>query len=64
MSFRTSPVVAEGEWQLRLEVQDAVCVLTLDRPDKLNAWSWLRRDFVMPEFTPVAEQLSGVLRRP
>jgi hypothetical protein len=24
--------------------------------------NWLRRDFVMPEFTPVAEQLSQVLR--
>jgi NAD(P)-dependent dehydrogenase (short-subunit alcohol dehydrogenase family) len=26
--------------------------------------NWLRRDFVMPEFTPVADQLSAVLRRP
>jgi NAD(P)-dependent dehydrogenase (short-subunit alcohol dehydrogenase family) len=25
--------------------------------------NWLRRDFVMPEFTPVSEQLAGVLRR-
>jgi NAD(P)-dependent dehydrogenase (short-subunit alcohol dehydrogenase family) len=25
--------------------------------------NWLRRDFVMPEFTRVAEQLAGVLRR-
>ena len=24
--------------------------------------NWLRRDFVMPEFTPVADQLSQVLR--
>ena len=24
--------------------------------------NWLRRDFVMPEFTPVGEQLSAVLR--
>ena len=24
--------------------------------------NWLRRDFVMPEFTPVGEQLSQVLR--
>jgi hypothetical protein len=24
--------------------------------------NWLRRDFVMPEFTPVSEQLSQVLR--
>jgi enoyl-CoA hydratase/carnithine racemase len=40
MPFRTSPVVAEEEWQLRLEVEDGVGILTLDRPDKLNAWSW------------------------
>jgi enoyl-CoA hydratase len=41
MSFRTSPVVAEEDWQLRLEVgDDGIGVLTLDRPDKLNAWSW------------------------
>jgi enoyl-CoA hydratase len=40
MAFRTSPVVAEDEWQLRLEVGDGIGVLTLDRPDKLNAWSW------------------------
>jgi NAD(P)-dependent dehydrogenase (short-subunit alcohol dehydrogenase family) len=26
--------------------------------------NWLRRDFVMPEFTPVDEQLSAVLRPP
>jgi NAD(P)-dependent dehydrogenase (short-subunit alcohol dehydrogenase family) len=26
--------------------------------------NWLRRDFVMPEFTPVADQLAAVLRRP
>ena len=40
MPFRTSPVVAEDEWQLRLEVENGIGVLTLDRPDKLNAWSW------------------------
>jgi enoyl-CoA hydratase len=41
MPFRTSPVVAEEDWQLRLEVgDDGIGVLTLDRPDKLNAWSW------------------------
>jgi enoyl-CoA hydratase/carnithine racemase len=40
MAFRTSPVVAEDEWQLRLEVGDGIGVLTLDRPEKLNAWSW------------------------
>jgi enoyl-CoA hydratase/carnithine racemase len=41
VAFRTSPVVAEDEWLLRLEVgDDGVAVLTLDHPDKLNAWSW------------------------
>ena len=41
MPFRTSPVVAEDEWQLRLDVEDdGVAILTLDRPEKLNAWSW------------------------
>jgi enoyl-CoA hydratase/carnithine racemase len=40
MAFRTSPVVAEDEWQLRLDVDGGIGVLTLDRPDKLNAWSW------------------------
>src|SRR5579872_2362688 len=38
--FRTSPVVAEDEWHLDLKVEDHVAVLTLNRPDKLNAWSW------------------------
>jgi enoyl-CoA hydratase/carnithine racemase len=38
--FRTSPVVAEDEWQLDLDVVDHVAVLTLNNPDKLNAWSW------------------------
>ena len=38
--FRTSPVVAEDEWHLDLEVDGDVAVLTLNRPDKLNAWSW------------------------
>jgi NAD(P)-dependent dehydrogenase (short-subunit alcohol dehydrogenase family) len=28
----------------------------------VDGGNWLRRDFVMPEFTPVAEQLSAVLR--
>src|SRR3954453_6175633 len=40
MPFRTSPVVAEDEWELRLEVTDGIAILTLDKPDKLNAWSW------------------------
>jgi enoyl-CoA hydratase/carnithine racemase len=38
--FRTSPVVAEDEWELRLEIVDGIAILTLDKPDKLNAWSW------------------------
>jgi enoyl-CoA hydratase/carnithine racemase len=40
MPFRTSPVVAEDEWLLRLDVAEGIATLTLDRPDKLNAWSW------------------------
>jgi enoyl-CoA hydratase len=38
--FRTSPVVAEDEWTLDLEVEDHIAILTLNNPDKLNAWSW------------------------
>jgi len=30
----------------------------------VDGGNWLRRDFVMPEFTPVAQQLSSVLQRP
>ncbi|HMK98914.1 MAG TPA: enoyl-CoA hydratase/isomerase family protein [Acidimicrobiales bacterium] len=40
MPFSTSPVVAEKDWMLRLEVEDHVAVLSLDNPGKLNAWSW------------------------
>jgi enoyl-CoA hydratase/carnithine racemase len=40
MPFRTSPVVAEDEWELRLDIIDGIAVLTLDKPDKLNVWSW------------------------
>jgi len=34
------PVDAEPDWMLRLSVDDGIATLTLDRPDKLNAWSW------------------------
>lgn len=33
-------MVAEDEWQLDLTVEDHIAVLTLNHPDKLNAWSW------------------------
>ncbi|MFJ6569652.1 enoyl-CoA hydratase/isomerase family protein [Streptomyces sp. NPDC091292] len=37
----TSTDIAEGEERLRLDVgADGLAVLTLCRPDKLNAWSW------------------------
>jgi enoyl-CoA hydratase/carnithine racemase len=42
--FRTEPLLAEEDWQLRLDLGDVgdtgVAVLVLDRPDRLNAWSW------------------------
>ena len=34
------PVEAEPDWMLKLSVDDGIATLTLDRPDKLNAWSW------------------------
>jgi len=37
---RMEPVDAESDWMLRLSVDDGIATLTLDRPDKLNAWSW------------------------
>ncbi len=40
MAFRTSPVVAEDEWLLDLQVEGDVALLTLNNPEKLNAWSW------------------------
>ena len=30
--------------------------------DTVDGGNWLRRDFVMPEFTPVSEQLQAALR--
>ena len=39
--FRTEPMLDEKDWQLRLEVGEAgVATLVLDRPERLNAWSW------------------------
>jgi len=39
--FRTEPLLEEKDWQLRLEVGDeGVATLVLDRPERLNAWSW------------------------
>lgn len=40
--FRTEPVLPEHGWQLRLEPGEGegVATLVLDRPEKLNAWSW------------------------
>jgi enoyl-CoA hydratase len=43
MPIRTDPVLAEDEWQLRLEPPtdgSGIGTLTLDHPEKLNAWSW------------------------
>ena len=37
---RMEPVEPESDWMLRLSVDDGIATLTLDRPDKLNAWSW------------------------
>jgi enoyl-CoA hydratase/carnithine racemase len=37
---RMEPVEPENDWMLRLSVDDGIATLTLDRPDKLNAWSW------------------------
>ncbi|WP_199550664.1 enoyl-CoA hydratase/isomerase family protein [Streptomyces sp. N35] len=36
----TSTEIAEGEERLRLDIEDGLGILTLCRPDKLNAWSW------------------------
>src|SRR6059058_4665092 len=37
---RMEPAEPESDWMLRLSVDDGIATLTLDRPDKLNAWSW------------------------
>jgi enoyl-CoA hydratase len=38
--LRTEPRVDEPDWMVRLSVDDGIATLTLDHPDKLNAWSW------------------------
>jgi enoyl-CoA hydratase len=38
--LRTEPRIDEPDWMLRLDVEDGIATLTLDHPDKLNAWSW------------------------
>ncbi|MEU8462108.1 enoyl-CoA hydratase/isomerase family protein [Streptomyces sp. NPDC029003] len=35
-----STEIGEGEERVRLEVEDGIALLTLCRPDRLNAWSW------------------------
>jgi enoyl-CoA hydratase/carnithine racemase len=38
--LHTEPRVDEPDWMLKLAVEDGIATLTLDHPDKLNAWSW------------------------
>ena len=41
MAFRMAPVLEEDDWQIKLDVRDdGIAILTLDHPEKLNAWSW------------------------
>jgi len=41
MAFRMTPVLEEDDWQIKLDVRDdGIAILTLDHPEKLNAWSW------------------------
>jgi enoyl-CoA hydratase len=40
MPIRMEPAEPVQDWMLRLDVADGIGTLTLDRPDKLNAWSW------------------------
>jgi enoyl-CoA hydratase len=37
---RMEPVDPATAWMLRLSIAEGIATLTLDRPDKLNAWSW------------------------
>jgi enoyl-CoA hydratase len=37
---RMEPAEPESDWMLKLSVDDGIATLTLDRPEKLNAWSW------------------------
>jgi enoyl-CoA hydratase len=37
---RTTPRLEEPDWMLRLAVDDGIATLTLNHPEKLNAWSW------------------------
>ncbi|HWB65411.1 MAG TPA: enoyl-CoA hydratase/isomerase family protein [Mycobacteriales bacterium] len=37
---RMEPVEPEADWLVQLQVADGIGVLTLNRPAKLNAWSW------------------------
>src|SRR4051794_23217641 len=39
-SIRMDPVEPDSDWMVRLSVDAGIATLTLDRPDKLNAWSW------------------------
>jgi enoyl-CoA hydratase/carnithine racemase len=38
--LRTEPRADEADWMIRLSVTEGIATLTLDHPDKLNAWSW------------------------
>jgi enoyl-CoA hydratase len=38
--IRLEPVAAEADWMLKLSIDDGIATLTLDRPDKLNAWTY------------------------
>ena len=40
MPIRTEPQLPESEWQLTLEIEGNIGVVTNSLPDKLNAWSW------------------------